>query len=370
MRKYLCVILLFCSFIIVKAQDPIFDLSYQNRLFMNPAFCGNDGSGRFRIASFNHEQFINNRGPFNFTSASVDYGICRTPLSIGLIALNENQGDGFLKTNAASLILGSGLSVTDFSALSVGIQFDILNYSVDWSKYVFSDQLDPIKGITQISSNSNAPIINQFTPGLSGGINYTKWNHRHTQVINGGLAFHQTLIRSQLALLSTTVQVPSRYTLHFGYLIKQNPNYIDNAKELTFRHDIQSNNNTSIFNFAYYINSTIVLGIGVRFSLYNQDFYKNSYKPIGELRIMPTETFKIVLSYGYNIANNSSGLGNAIELGIVFLPKAKYCNPLDVFKGGNAQSSGGVYNKKGKGKFGKGRQECPVYTKDKIIPTF
>lgn len=372
MKKYLIYIIISFSFIIVKAQDPIFDLSYQNRLLMNPAFCGNDGGGRFRVASFHHNQFINNRGPFNFTSASVDYGICRSPLSVGMIIWNETQGDGLLKTNAGSFILGIGGPTSDFSALSGGMQLNLFNYNVDWSKYLFSDQLDPIKGYSgQVSSNNNPNLLNQFSPGLTGGVTFTQWTKKHTTVFNVGVAFNHLFIQPHFALLNNTVYVPSRYTFHLGCLLKQNPNYIDHSVELTCRYDIQSNNNTTIVNGAYYFNSTLVIGAGIRFSIYNQDFYKNSYKPIFEVRIMPNETVKFGLSYGYNIASNSSGLGNSLELGIVFLPKVKFCNPLDIFRPERAQNGGtSSYSRKGKGRFGRGRQECPVYTKDKIIPTF
>ena len=103
-------------------------------------------------------------------------------------------------------------------------------------------------------------------------------------------------------------------------------------------------------------------------TIYSPESYKNSIKPLTEIRLIPNESFKVILSYGFNMATNSTGLGNSIEIGLVFLPKEKFCDPLDVFKKGGSSKSTRPSGRKSK--FGRARLECPVYTKDKNIPTF
>jgi Type IX secretion system membrane protein PorP/SprF len=352
MKKYLAFIILFSCFILANAQDPIFDMSYQNRLLMNPAFCGNDGGGKYRINCFNHNYFIDNRGTFRFTSASIDYGLCRTPLSFGLIFQNETQGDGFLTTNTGSFIFGVGPIHLSRDIIFTGaLQGNYLDYKVDWSQFVYSDQLDPILGIVQQSSN-NFNILNQKTFGTTSGFNFTGIVHYRRSnkklVWNFGCALNHYIKSPSFALLNNTDSLPIRLTLHGGLFF--------GSTEITGRLDIQSIYHTEIINIEYYLVKEFSFGLGFRTSAGVPDSYKNSYRPMLEMRIIPPDKgIKILLCYGYDISKNSNGLGSAIEMGIVFIPIGKYCNPLEVLK------------------FKKELKCPPPFEKDKIqppVPTF
>ncbi len=382
MRSVLFIII-FVSSNLLFGQDPVFDLSYQNRLLMNPAFAGNGASGKYRAALFHHNQFINNRGTFNFSSFSLDYGLCNAPISFGVIAQNETQGDGFLTTNSFAGIFSVTPRITERSYLSAGIQMTGYSYGVDWSKYVFSDQLDAVKGITNSSSNIS-PSIRGFTNGITLGVNYTFWQRKNKWVANLGGTYVNGINQPRLSLISSNAIITPRTTLHCGLLYKRQNHIIDNASEVTLKYDNQGNYNTLVLLYGYYFNQYLLVEGGTRLGI-NSSILKNTHKPLIGFRLMPNETMKIVLCYGFNSKTDASGLGHGIELGIVIVSKRKFCNPLGVFNpnnygggsnsggSGNGGRSSGGGKRKGNGKVkGRGREriECPVYLKTKVLPTF
>ena len=62
-------------------------MSYENRLLLNPAFCGGNGEGVIRTSLFHHNVFRPIRGPFNNSSVSMDYLFCDPQIAIGMIVL-------------------------------------------------------------------------------------------------------------------------------------------------------------------------------------------------------------------------------------------------------------------------------------------
>jgi type IX secretion system PorP/SprF family membrane protein len=360
MKKFALVLSMFLSFF-VYAQDMIYDMSYGNRLTMNPAFCGNDGQGKIRATIFHHNQYLNNRGPFHYSSAAIDYGVCRSPITFGLVIQNETQGDGLLRTNAISPIIGAIFNGGSNTTFSFGLQANFINYTVDWSKYVFSDQLDPINGYTgQPSSNANAGVINDFATGVSGGANLTRWFSGGA--FNLGFALNH-VIAPRFSLLDYTRTLPLRYTFHSAMLFKKGQYKINNAVEIAARYDHQGMFNTILVSGGWYANQYCFLGTGGRLGI-NPEGIRNSIKPIVELRIMPKENTKILFSYGFNIARNSSGLGNAFEIGIIYVPSVANCNPVNIITS--------IWNKNKKSsRTGRQRITCPTFQNSKIgTPTF
>jgi len=353
------------------AQDMVFDLTYANRLNLNPAFAGSDGSGKIRASGFHHNQFIRNRGPFRLTSASIDYGICDIPLNTGLLLQNEKQGDGFLTTNSIGTIIGVNLKLSRYSLISSGLSYIFYNYSVDWDRYVFSDQLDPLKGIVSASSNSNTGLLSESSQGINMGLSFTKWkikgrkrNREHA--LNIGATYTHLFIRPRESLLDLRVQSKERLTVHGSILLKKKHNQINNAKEFSFRYDKQTTFNTLIMQGGIYLNELIYLGVGLRSSFFEYEFNKNSHKPLLELRLFSRESgLQYNFCYGNNVLDNSSGLGSSIELGIVWVSRNSYCTNImsSIFNSGGNNS-----NKSG---WGKRRGSCPTFNDALIeVPRF
>jgi type IX secretion system PorP/SprF family membrane protein len=364
MLKHIKVLFLLIIPIIVSGQDMIYDLTYANRLIMNPAFAGNDGEGKVRASVFHHNQYVRNRGPFRFSSASIDYGICETPTSVGLILQNETQGDGQLSINSAGGVIGHTITFGRNSSISAGLNYTIYNYSVDWNRYVFSDQLDPIRGVVFASSNTNAMLITENTHGLNIGASYTAWKIRRKRAIyafNVGASYHHGFITPRASLLQQSVMANERITIHGSTLIKKRHNLIDNATEISFRFDQQAQFSSSILQIGKYMNDQVFLGLGLRSNLYSYENFRNSIKPLLELRLLSKESgLQINAMYGYNAFSNSTGLGGSYEIGLVWVGQDAHCTDIisGIFRGRKSKSK---YKRMGCPSFNEAMIEVPRF---------
>ncbi|MDP1728537.1 MAG: PorP/SprF family type IX secretion system membrane protein [Bacteroidota bacterium] len=349
------ILLLFC--INSKAQDPVFSNFFTNRLFLNPAFAGDDGPGRVRAASLHRNIFRPMRGPMNATNFGLDYGLCNANIGIGLLAGNETQGDGFLSSNHAGIVLSVKKDLTRNCYGTLGFQMSYMSQSVDWNQFIFSDQLDPVYGVTMNSTNQNMnrQFSNQKDMSLGALVKWWDWKRVNTLGIN----FSHAPSRTNVGYLSN-YQIPVRASLHYGFFYKPNPSIPDNAKELQVRIDKQDKFIISIINFNWYINDKIAVGSGFRASFYNSQALKNTQNALFNVSLLPTQNIKILASYEASFGGiNLAGGGNSFELGIIFTSKTEMCS---------FRSFTGVF--KSKRKTAARSTPCPVFNKAKIIAPF
>lgn len=367
MRVIIYILATLLSILSVYAQDFIFDQSYANRLLMNPAYCGYDGGGKYRFSSFVQKQFVRNRGEFNNASVSIDYGLCRLPLSLGFIAQSYSQGDGMLTSSSASFLIGYSVGQNNWE-LNSGGQFSYINSRVSWDKFVFSDQLDPIHGIVNVSSNSNAFIPNQSNIGLAGGLNFRKWSKRG--IFNVGMSYNNVM--QNYSLLTNSISLPSRLTIHSGLFRKGSLNSLGNSIETSIRYDHQDFFSTLAIRPGYYFSRNFALGYSLRWTFYQNEAIKNSKRHIADARFILNNGLKIITSCGVNWSGSESniqGMGMTYEIGLIFSPIGKFCSPFDLFtKGGGVLAGGTSKAGSGKTRAHRGRIDCPLFQKDKVLP--
>ena len=243
----------------VRAQDPVYSQFYYNRLELNPAFAGNDGGGKFRLNTFHRNLYRPIKGPFNSSNFSLDYGLCNANIGIGLIASNENQGDGFLQTNKIEGVLSVGsLRLGRNFVGSVGFKLGYIFQNLDWSKYTFSDQYDPIFGNVRPSVNST--LVSDFSnsPLLGIGFNLSHWNWKKTFAWNAG-GSGNNLLSPRLGYISPYT-LPMRLTLYGALTFHRNPTINSNSYRIFSRLDYQdfwgSKLITNVLLGEYYFNNT------------------------------------------------------------------------------------------------------------------
>lgn len=343
----------------LKAQDPVYSQFNYNRLELNPAFAGNDGVGRFRANLFHRNLYRPIKGPFNSSTFGLDYGLCNANIGLGLIASNENQGDGFLQTNKIEGVLAVGpLRLASSVKISAGMKIGFVFQNLDWSKYTFSDQFDPIYG--NVKQSVNSTIISDFSnaPIIGIGLNLSGWNWKRTFAWNGGFSGNNLFGRTQLGYLSPYV-LPARYTLYGAVTIHRNPAINSNSGRIFTRIDLQdflgTKFVTNILLGEYYFNNTLNLGFGFRTALGSTTKSINAL--IISTGIQPVSTLKIIGSYEINISGTANG--NTFELGMVWVPEQEICAMngfLNMFR--SRKKGGGRVNK----------MICPVFGKDVIKP--
>jgi len=320
------------------AQDATFDMSYANRLLLNPAFCGGNGEGVVRTSLFHHNVFNAMNGTYNNSSASIDYLFCEPKIAVGLIAQNENQGAGLLTINSISPVIGIPIEINPNLLLSFGLQADFMNQSVDWSKMVFSDQISPTLGVVQSSSNANATLLNRSAYGVSSGINLTGKNRipifvkKHIYEGNNmykwniGIALNH-IYSSPVGLLDNTAIIPMRLTVHGGLVLERYDKMLDGTYEFSVRYDrqpalsLQGVNSALLVNANYYFNSYFSLGMGARPNLTN-DSWKSINTFIISTGIIPPKSDFLKVNLSYGVSMGQIGFANTFEIGLIlFSPK-------------------------------------------------
>jgi len=326
---YLSLILLFLGKILF-GQDPINTAYFYNRLDLNPSYAGGDGEGRLRTSIFSNSSFNGIRGPFNYSTASLDYGFCQfsnTIVGIGFIVSNETQGDGFLKITKADAVASVIQHIGKDQTLAFGFRTGYIWQTVDWEEFTFSDQFDPIRGIVNKSMATNTEIDYSSVNNWNVGIRYNNWSGKKLYWMVG--ATLNNAFEPNIGLLNQ-YKLLQRFSVHSAFLHRPMPNYIEGSFMLQGRYDIQGNFSLLSLASEYYMNEKLNFGFGLKM-VTNKPNIKNMYFPSIIIGYQPKPTMKIIFVCETNISGISyAGTLNTFELGIIFSPRQKICGFGDI----------------------------------------
>jgi type IX secretion system PorP/SprF family membrane protein len=151
------------------AQDPEFTQFYANPLYLNPALAGTARCPRVNLNYRNQWPGIS--GTYVTYSASYDQHVDVIAGGLGLLVLNDNAGQGTLRTMNVSGMYSYLLNVTREFSLKFGAQASFFQKSIDWSKLTFGDMIDARRGF--VYNTNEVPGLNSrsgvdFSAGLLG----------------------------------------------------------------------------------------------------------------------------------------------------------------------------------------------------------
>jgi type IX secretion system PorP/SprF family membrane protein len=207
----------FCIFSgYLKAQDPVFSQFYATPLQLNPAFAGSS-SAPFIALNYRAEQPAFQTGAaYSTFSASYDQYFKGIKSGIGLSLMADDQGQGILRKNYASLAYAYRVDINRQFSAKLGIEVGGIMSNLNWDKLVFLDQIDPISGSTDPSKEQRPALLTKTFFDVSAGmLVYGKGFHagfsaKHLATPNEGfLGVNQNL----------RVGLPIRWTIHSGYEI-------------------------------------------------------------------------------------------------------------------------------------------------------
>ncbi|MFA8432998.1 MAG: type IX secretion system membrane protein PorP/SprF [Marinifilaceae bacterium] len=173
MRKYiyLFLIVVIANVFQGKAQDIRFSQFYANKLYLNPALAGSDNYSHFSLNYRN--QWPNLDLPF--VSYSFSYDKFFKPLNggLGFLVVQDDQGNGALKTTTISGMYSYYLRITEEFVIRTALQLSFMQRKLEWDKLVFPDQISPIYGNVYPHNTISDPINRSrggidFTTGLVG----------------------------------------------------------------------------------------------------------------------------------------------------------------------------------------------------------
>lgn len=145
LRKSLLLILLSSLLSgILPAQDPIFSQFYAAPLTTNPAFAGISLGPRLNLNYRN--QYPGWPNAYTTLAATVDAPLEQFNSGIGLSIVADDQGDGVYQNNYISAAYAYHARFDNGIALRMGLNAGAIQTTVDGSRLVFADVIDPLNG--------------------------------------------------------------------------------------------------------------------------------------------------------------------------------------------------------------------------------
>ncbi len=227
MRKI--ILIYFLSTIVLKsvAQDPTFSQFFQKNPYVNPAYTGIYGGKEIHTITHHREQWM--QVPIRFSSSlvSIDWRICQKNLGVGLMALQNIQGEGKFTSTDFSIPIAAHIPINDEISISSAIQTTLATRKINWENLIFSDELDPILGEVYTSS-ATKPNESYFRIYPSAGFIITKKFKQQRlkhDYINLGIAGHHLPIgRNSESFygMYENSKYPTKLTIHANWFSKIN----------------------------------------------------------------------------------------------------------------------------------------------------
>jgi type IX secretion system PorP/SprF family membrane protein len=324
MRYTFFIVLNFFVFVSTYAQDSYSNNFQYNRLESNPAYGGSYGDGKFVFGLVGKSSFNPIRGPFKYGNLTLDYKPCNSSFSpgLGLLINDETQGDGFLRITKFSGNIGIPISLSKNSSLCFGIRTGIIIQNVDWNEFTFSDQLDPIRGITNTSFNQNNYFEHTQTMNFDGGINFSKEINKSNRFMIGIGIFN--LIEPSVGMLNS-YRLPMRYSFQLNY-IGTSGKYQNVTYHFYGRYDMQNEFQCLAINHETFFDSRISIGGGIKIPFINKYGFKNNLLPSILFSFQLNPVCKIYSSIETNFSGvNLIGYSKTFEVGIILISSYQMC---------------------------------------------
>ncbi|MCX6294605.1 MAG: PorP/SprF family type IX secretion system membrane protein [Bacteroidetes bacterium] len=219
------------------SQDMHFSQYDENPSLVNPALTG--ANFVMRASVIYKDQWRSVTVPYKTYGASYDmkfkasswdkvdpfrtkaYKKAFNRLAGGLAFYSDKAGDGNMGTNQANLSLATFVKAGDYSSFSLGLQGGIVQKTVDYSKFIFSNQYNGTTGYDQSIVNGEHFGSQSFVyPDFAAGLlwNYSKDEKAigENNQIKADVGFGMFHINKpkQKFLVGTNEQLFSKYVIH------------------------------------------------------------------------------------------------------------------------------------------------------------
>lgn len=219
------------------SQDLHFSQYYENPSLVNPALTGS--TYVMRASIIYKDQWRSVTVPYKTYGASYEmkfkasswdrvdpfktktYKKAFNKLSGGLSFYSDKAGDGNMGTNQANLSLATFIKSGEYSSVSLGLQGGIVQKTVDYSKFIFSNQYNGTTGYDQaIASGENYGPQSFIYPDFAAGLawHYSRdeksiGENNHIKADFGFGMFHINKPKQKF-LVGTNEKLFSKYVIH------------------------------------------------------------------------------------------------------------------------------------------------------------
>lgn len=292
------------------AQDNSFSQFYANQLYLNPAFCGTNKGGRISLNYRNQWPHITSK----FESYSLGGEIYNPAFSggLGFFGMTNNEGEGFMKTSQFSIIQSFEQVIPKVVRIRAGYQVGVMNKRIDWSRLVFGDQLDPIKGQVYSSkavpANSEGRTFADFTAGFI--LDFPKIKLGETGIGNliGFSMAHLT--EPDESILGLGTSLPRKYTWHYGMYIPLQENQMTGQYLILYPNFVlEKQRGFQSTNIGFYIAKNPMLA-GIWYRNRQAGNLRNSDAIIFNVGVRGDLTDRTIYKFGYSYDLTVSGLAS------------------------------------------------------------
>lgn len=322
-RLLLCVLVAVSA--VANAQDPQFTQFYANPIYLNPAFAGSNRCARVNINYRNQWPAL--KETYITTSASYDQHFDGLNGGLGLMVLNDQAGEGTIKTTNISGMYSYQLNVNRKMSMRFGLQGTYVQKSLDFDKLTFGDMIDPRYGFVY-ETQETRPTESRSFMDFSGGV------LAYSSKVYGGLAVHHLTEPDEAFIVKGSSKLPMKVTAHMGALLpvgESGGGYRGrvNRDEGTFISPNILYQQQAAFNQLnlgmYILHSPIVGGLWYRGN-FGKDKFMSSDSFIALVGVQKG-IFKFGYSYDVTVSalSNSTGGSHEVSLGLNFecRPKKK-----------------------------------------------
>lgn len=344
----------------VRGQDPNYSQFFSTPLYYNPAYTGINTGVRARFTF--RDQWPNLPVDFRSYYFSADLGDRNLPGSggLGLIVNSDNEGIGFIKNLSVGLSVGVRIPISATVVTQVGIKAAIVQKSLNWDNFVFSDQLSEKYGNIYLSAfvppDANKKVFPDF--GAGGLIQFA--NPEGTVTGVAGFAVDHIFRPDEAFLSYSNAPLPRKFVAHLDIVIAAGGGASSSMYASGGGNDPMKINPGIIYQNQNNMNSLEVGFNMLKYNIYMGAWYKSG------LNNFPTSSLALVAGYRYTFAEDMSikfmysydlmilgsnqGLGGAHEISLIL-----EFDKLSIFGGG-----GGV-NTPGRSMRNNAALECPSF---------
>jgi type IX secretion system PorP/SprF family membrane protein len=319
MRKILLIIAVIVSGAQVYAQDIHFSQFYNSPLTLNPALTGKM-NGAYRIGFIYRNQWFQSSPtgvPFMTYSGSFDmpFRFKNDAVGVGLMAYQDNQGEGFLKTLNV-MVSGAyhkGLGKEGRHSIGIGVQLGYMQKKVDFANYKFERQY---QGTTYNPNLSNGENFGKGSKGLFDmnlGLFWNSMLGKRSAIYAGGAMFH-VLAPENNFVQNIKFNMPRRYVGHGGADIGIGSKFSILPSVIFMYQDKASELNAG---------GALAYAFSESFTWYLGGFYRLKDAPIA-YTAFDFKGFRLGFSYDFVTSDlKNINKPGAIELSLLFIGKAK-----------------------------------------------
>lgn len=256
MRNTVLLIVLLCSLLSAKAQDPNFSQFFSSPLTLNPALTGKF-EGVLRVAGNYRNQWPTINNAYTTYTASVDAGILKSKIpefdqfGVGVLGFSDKSGNGVLQNNAIAFSTSyhKALDENGYSQIGLGFQGAYVSKTLNVNGLHFTDMLraDGWTGVTTESFSGTNLNVSYFDMNV--GLLYNGTTDGSNNYYVGASMYHIT--RPKESFMEGQHVLDPRLTLQAGGRL---PLAEYNAVHFSAIHSRQANAVNTVIGGAYMMN--------------------------------------------------------------------------------------------------------------------